>query len=121
MESSSPKVKKESLAVICSMFEQLGESFRVLVLSMAKSSATRSSIESALGKIHFDSSTVSKTWPRQSIALKGEGPSDGNATLKFEVPKSDLMSILKPDTLTKLVSKMFAACVHGGLLSNPSV
>lgn len=107
LKASNPKVKKESHAVLSGLFSQLGPNFKALTMSLIKSPEIKNDIELCFSKVTYDPSSLPATWPKQSLTIRSSlvGESAIQATTIFDLPKTDLFSLLPPDILSKLVSR----------------
>ena len=106
LKASNPKIRKEAQAVLSGLYNQLGPNVKVLTISLIKSPEIKSDIESCFSKVAYDPSSLPATWPKQSLVVRSSsvGGSETQATTKFDLPKTDLFTLLPADIVSKLVS-----------------
>jgi hypothetical protein len=110
IESSSPKVKRAALSVLGTLHIHLGPGFRALSLALTKKPAVKEEMEQCFDTNEFDPSLHSTEWPKRPLgnsASSKDGPqtSDGGGLI-FDVPKTDLFSLLSDDCFKKMVRKV---------------
>jgi hypothetical protein len=105
LKTTNPKIKKEAQNVLAELVSQLGPRIKVLVMSLIKSPEIKSDLELCFAKVSYDPSSLPTSWPKQSLADRSSstnGP-ESKGTSTFDLPKTDLFSLLPPDTVSKLV------------------
>jgi len=104
------KVKRAAFAALGMVHVQLGPTVKAMAFASIKTPALRNEIEKVFEENPFDSSLSSKEWPRCYILSNiaddndaGSGHSDSG--MNIELPKTDLISELPSDCLTRMGSK----------------
>lgn len=108
LETSNPKVKKEALAVMSTMYAQIGPKIRALSISIAKTAETKTTLETCFNSSTFDASSVPTDWNRRYMfdADQVDGARQAGGAIDLEVPRTDIFSLLTPDIIAKLVSNI---------------
>lgn len=87
------------------LFTQVGPKLRALAVSVAPKGAT-SAVEKTLDESEFDPTASSAPRKLKFVATNKTGEKDNDGTtgsIDVEVPQTDLLSLLPPDVISKLV------------------
>ena len=104
--SSNPKVKREALAVIGTLYTQVGTKLKALSMSLAKQQDAKNSLEKCFNEIEFDPLAVPTTWKKYCVvqSIGGVGAENEPPSVDLDIPKTDLLSVLPSDIISQMVS-----------------
>ena len=109
MGSINPKTRKEAFVLLGELFQQIGPPLMALALSLSNKSSITENLKKCFDENSYDPAMKSSNWPRKSLIFR-QVSSNGQVTqneesFSLDIPKTDLMSMLPKDVLSKLVRK----------------
>jgi hypothetical protein len=105
-ESANQKVKSAAISLLKEMYSQLGPVFKAMTLSI-KSESVRSVVDAIMDTTTYNQTSANQKRKKKFLFVNMSNEVNGSSDQDqpgFEVPKTDLMTVLSPNILTELVS-----------------
>lgn len=105
-ESVNQKVKSAAISLLKEMYCQLGPVFKAMTLSI-KSESVRSAVDAIIDTTTYNQSSANQKREKKFLFVNMSNEVNGSSDQVepgFELPKTDLMTVLSPNILTELDS-----------------